>query len=210
MKRSPTLEQALKRDFRFIVEPDPEEGIFIHYPDLPGCMTQVDTYEEVIPAAEEIKRLWIQAAWNSGWPIPEPAEVTDFSGKFNVRIPRSLHRRLAEQAEVECVSLNQLVVSYLSAGAAGKNFTQPNHPIAVVVTSKEQSGTFWHRYQGLSPFDVHRAPERSAFAIVGAAGEIQSATQRANTWARHPVGSTVTAAAKLVEDDEEWSLDVAV
>src|SRR5689334_2416742 len=33
----------------------------------------------------------------------------EYSGKFNVRVPRSLHAALASEAEVEGVSLNQLV-----------------------------------------------------------------------------------------------------
>lgn len=35
------------------------------------------------------------------------AEVEGYSGKILLRIPKSLHRRLAEAAKVEGVSLNQ-------------------------------------------------------------------------------------------------------
>ncbi|WP_042226876.1 toxin-antitoxin system HicB family antitoxin, partial [Paenibacillus popilliae] len=37
-----------------------------------------------------------------------------YSGKFNVRIPKTLHRQLAEQSEREGVSLNQYVLYKLS------------------------------------------------------------------------------------------------
>src|SRR6266511_2390957 len=39
------------------------------------------------------------------------------SGNFRVRMPRKLHRELAEQAEREGVSLNTLVVTYLAREA---------------------------------------------------------------------------------------------
>jgi predicted HicB family RNase H-like nuclease len=50
----------------------------------------------------------------SGKPMPEPLGKKSFSGNFNTRIPKHLHRRLAIEAAREGVSLNQLVVSKLS------------------------------------------------------------------------------------------------
>src|ERR1035437_575698 len=48
-----------------------------------------------------------------------------YSGKFNVRIPRSLHRKLDEMAEKEGVSLNHYLVSTLSR-AVGQKESQPS------------------------------------------------------------------------------------
>ena len=51
-------------------------------------------------------------------PIPppsvEPAE--SYSGKWQLRAPKSLHRRLAERAKREGVSLNALAVTLLAEG----------------------------------------------------------------------------------------------
>ncbi|BDI19664.1 hypothetical protein ANSO36C_54660 [Nostoc cf. commune SO-36] len=49
--------------------------------------------------------------------IPLPSSNDSYSGKLLVRIPKSLHRRLAETSEREGVSLNQYIVSLLSAVA---------------------------------------------------------------------------------------------
>jgi antitoxin HicB len=38
----------------------------------------------------------------------------EYSGKFNVRIPKSLHAALASEADSEGVSLNQLVLAKLA------------------------------------------------------------------------------------------------
>ena len=49
--------------------------------------------------------------------LPEPPvgpQRREYSGKFNVRIPKSLHAALASEAEAEGVSLNQLVMAKLA------------------------------------------------------------------------------------------------
>jgi predicted HicB family RNase H-like nuclease len=49
--------------------------------------------------------------------LPDPAlgpQRREYSGKFNVRVPKSLHAALASEAEAEGVSLNQLVVAKLA------------------------------------------------------------------------------------------------
>ena len=49
--------------------------------------------------------------------LPEPPVRTapkEYSGKFNVRIPKSLHAALVIEAEAEGVSLNQLVLAKLA------------------------------------------------------------------------------------------------
>ena len=46
--------------------------------------------------------------------IPEPLSQRCYSGKFNLRVGESLHRRLAIQAAEERLSLNQYVVQRLS------------------------------------------------------------------------------------------------
>ncbi len=50
----------------------------------------------------------------NGEPIPQPISERRFSGKFNVRVPESLHRELALVAAEERISLNRLVSDRLS------------------------------------------------------------------------------------------------
>jgi predicted RNase H-like HicB family nuclease len=104
----------LDLQYPFKVTADEEGGYVIEFPDLPGCLTQVETAEEIGPMAEEARRLWITTEYEEGEEIPLPSYPVRYSGKFNVRLPRSLHRRLAELAEREGVSLNQCVVALLA------------------------------------------------------------------------------------------------
>ena len=56
------------------------------------------------------------AALEADMVIPEPLRDEDFSGRFNLRIPKSLHKRLAMAAKEEGVSLNQLAMYLLANG----------------------------------------------------------------------------------------------
>ena len=99
-----------------------EEGGFVaEIEDLPGCLTQGETLEEVNQRIEDARKGWIQAAYEDDIEIPLPRTDEEYSGKFMVRIPRYLHRRLAEKAIREGVSLNQYMQSILSAGVSTQN-----------------------------------------------------------------------------------------
>jgi antitoxin HicB len=94
---------------------EPDEGWFIHVREWPGCMSQADTAEEALAAIQEVIPLWLEGALESDYEIPEPRGTDEYSGRFMVRVPRSLHRSLAELAEREAISLNSLVNVALAA-----------------------------------------------------------------------------------------------
>ena len=87
-------------------------------PDLPGCMADGATEVEAIRAAEKAVHLWLAVARKEKRAIPLPSEAAPASGKFVVRVPKSLHQRLQWHARQEGVSLNQLVLSLLAAREA--------------------------------------------------------------------------------------------
>jgi antitoxin HicB len=98
--------------------PEPQEGWFVAIKELPGCMTDSDTPEEALKEIREIQREWLEIAIEEGIDIPEPRMDEDYSGRFNLRVPRSLHRRLVETAEREGVSLNQYINDVLAGAVA--------------------------------------------------------------------------------------------
>ncbi|WP_420638375.1 type II toxin-antitoxin system HicB family antitoxin [Candidatus Poriferisocius sp.] len=51
---------------------------------------------------------------SAGESVPQPISERRFSGRFNVRVPESLHRALVLAAAEEGVSLNRLVSARLS------------------------------------------------------------------------------------------------
>ena len=111
-----SLGEYLALEYPFQVVADPEGGYVIVFPDLPGCMTQIETHDELPTMAAEARTLWIETEHELGHDIPLPSYPEQYSGKFNVRLPRSLHRSLAEAAEREGISLNTYVVQLLARG----------------------------------------------------------------------------------------------
>lgn len=111
--------------YPFTVRPlsrDEGGGWLVEFPDLPGCMADGATPEEALHEAEDAVRSWLAAAAAHGDPIPAPssADLAGYSGKWVVRTPRSLHKRLSERARQEGVSLNTLAVSILSEGIGAR------------------------------------------------------------------------------------------
>lgn len=123
-KRKP-LEYYLSLKYPMhVIADDVTDSYVVMFPDLPGCMTQVDSLDELAEMAEEARILWIETEYEDGDPIPLPSYPPEYSGKFNLRIPRSLHQRLAESAEREGVSLNQYVTSLLAENNAYRRVEQ--------------------------------------------------------------------------------------
>ena len=114
-----TVEEYMKLPYTIELTPDTDEGGFVaSYPDLPGCLSIGDTAEEAVANAIDAKRAWLEAALEDGVEIQEPASLKDYSGQFKLRIPRSLHKSLAEQSRQEGVSMNQYCVYLLTKNNA--------------------------------------------------------------------------------------------
>ena len=113
---------ALEYPFITSVLPEAEGGGYlIEYPDLPGCMSDGETIQEVIENGREAVRSWIETAKAHGDEIPALGSSSTSSGRWVQRVPKSLHTRLAQRAEHEGVSLNALVISLLAEGLGRKD-----------------------------------------------------------------------------------------
>ncbi len=108
---APTGPESL---YPYRVEPDEDGGYVIVYPDLPGCMTQVEDAAEIGPMAEEIRELWLETAQAHSMTIPPASPTLSYSGRLEVRVPRTLHRDLAESAARENVGLDEYVATLLA------------------------------------------------------------------------------------------------
>ena len=93
------LDYYMSLPYRVEVLPDREEGGFVlHCPELPGCATCAESLEDGFRMLEDAKRCWIAACLEDGACVPEPASPEDFSGQFKLRMPKSLHWRLAQRS----------------------------------------------------------------------------------------------------------------
>jgi antitoxin HicB len=66
-----TIEYYLSLPYTIEITPD-EGAWFVQIKELPGCMTEVDEWDQIRPMIEDAKRLWIEAAIAHGQAIPEP------------------------------------------------------------------------------------------------------------------------------------------
>ncbi|HAJ34603.1 MAG TPA: toxin-antitoxin system HicB family antitoxin [Chloroflexi bacterium] len=87
---------------------------FARVAELPGCMTEGDSAADAVDMIQDAMAGWIELALEDGRAIPEPKPLEEFSGKFVVRVPKSLHRDLVAAAAREEVSLNQFIATELA------------------------------------------------------------------------------------------------
>ena len=113
-----TLEYYMNLPYRLELVPDSDEGGYAaRYPDLPGCITCSDTMEGAIANLIDAKKAWLEAALQDGIEIAEPdidTDLSQYSGQFKLRMPKSLHRSLSLHAKQEGISMNQYCLYLLS------------------------------------------------------------------------------------------------
>ena len=115
------VREYLRRPYHKHVYRDPDGYYLAEVVELPGCMSDGDTEAEALANLTDAMTGWLESVLLAGQPVPEPLNETTYSGKYALRMPKSLHQRLAKQAEREGVSLNQWLVTLLAqgSGAAG-------------------------------------------------------------------------------------------
>jgi antitoxin HicB len=124
MIRMGKLENYLNKEYPYKIEKVSKEdggGYFMTYPDLPGCMSDGDTLEEALSMGEDARISWIETAIELGKDIPEPYSYMDnYKGRITVRVPKSMHKELIDEAKEEGISLNQYLIYLLGKGMKAK------------------------------------------------------------------------------------------
>jgi len=84
--------------------------------ELKGCMSDGKTPDEAYKNIREAMELHIECMLeeNIKIPLPEIHQTEKYSGKFLTRVPKELHALLAQTAEQQGISLNQLVLYKLA------------------------------------------------------------------------------------------------
>ena len=82
--------------------------------EFDGCMGTGETYDEAYNDVLEAMEGWIETKLENGFSVPLPMESDKFSGRFVIRIPKSLHQELTIKAAQEGVSLNQYALYKLA------------------------------------------------------------------------------------------------
>ena len=82
--------------------------------ELDGCHSTGDTIEELNESLDEAMEGYLAVKIKNKLPIPVPENDEAYSGRFLLRLPRALHKRLSIEADKEGVSLNQWAIYKLA------------------------------------------------------------------------------------------------
>jgi len=86
-------------------------GLCVEFPSLSWL---ADTPEKALKGIRNVVADVVLDMNNNNEPVPEPVACKNYSGKFMIRIPPDVHRKLAIQAAESGVSLNRVASSKLS------------------------------------------------------------------------------------------------
>ena len=82
--------------------------------EFPSLSWLAGTPEAALRGIRKIVQDVVKDMRNEGEAVPEPIACRDYSGKFMVRVPPQVHRKLVIQAAESGVSLNRLASLKLS------------------------------------------------------------------------------------------------
>jgi antitoxin HicB len=128
------LNYYLSLPYTFEMVREDETTWFVRVVELPGCISEGDSPAEAIEMIQDAMAGWLEIALEDGRQIPEPKRVDEYSGKFVVRVSKSLHRDLVAAAERDEVSLNQYIATELARAVGSshaKHEATPKNEVGV-------------------------------------------------------------------------------
>ena len=92
-----------------------EDGEFVGLcAEFPGLSWLATSPDDALKGIRSVIDDCVQDMARNGEEIPKPIATRQYSGKFMVRIPPEVHRRLATQAAESGVSLNRIASAKLA------------------------------------------------------------------------------------------------
>lgn len=82
--------------------------------EFPSLSWLADTQESALAGIRDTVKQVVQDMESTGETIPQPLSTKRYSGKFTVRVPPDVHKKLQIQAAEAKVSFNRLISSKLS------------------------------------------------------------------------------------------------
>lgn len=109
------------RPYRFALFVEEDGTYVLRSPDLAERAARIESLDGLGAAMQSAID---ERATEDAAAAAEAEKDAQFSGKFVLRLPRSMHRQLTELAETEGVSLNQLALGFLAEGMGRAEMTQ--------------------------------------------------------------------------------------
>lgn len=131
---SDKVKDILSKPYARRLVPDETGGFVASILEFPGCIAEGDTPDEAMSNLDAVASSWVEVALANGYTFRDPIDYHGYSGKVALRLPRSLHRQVAELAELEVSSINQLLVMAISHYVSGQQLMN-NAPRAAQITN---------------------------------------------------------------------------
>jgi antitoxin HicB len=148
------IREAMDAPYRRELVQNSDGTWFAKIVELPGCMTEGDTEAEALENLSDAMREWLRVQIEDGDAIPQPWADAQYSGKFLVRVPPSLHRDIAERAAREGVSLNAFVLTALARAVGGSDHIarqlQPAAQISIAQVFVQQTPPAFFAFSALA------------------------------------------------------------
>jgi len=109
------IDDLLRAPYTRVLVPAEEGGYFGWIAEVPGATSEGDSAAEAMANLEEAFAGVLEALIEAGRHVPPPSGEKEFSGRLQVRLGPRLHERAARAAELEGISLNQFLVTAVSA-----------------------------------------------------------------------------------------------
>lgn len=106
--------EYLRRPYSRILIPQDDGRFSAEILEFPGCFAQGDSAESAYASLEDAAASWLLACLEGSIPIPPPLTNYEVSGKFALRLPRSLYMKATLAAAKDGTSLNQWVTMAVS------------------------------------------------------------------------------------------------
>jgi predicted RNase H-like HicB family nuclease len=103
--------------YEYIINWSEEDQVYIaSVVEFPSLQSHGDSDEIALKEIKSVVSFVIADMKKHNEKIPEPLSTRKYSGKFNIRIPKHLHRKLVSDAVIQNISLNQMITYKLSIG----------------------------------------------------------------------------------------------
>lgn len=157
IKANQSLEYYINMEYPVLIYRADEGGFVAEIRELPGCLAQGETLDETYEEIEQVRKAWIEVAYEDGIEIPLPRIEQEYSGRFLARIPKSLHRRLVEQSSEDGISLNQYVTAILSGAVSEKEASVRERELIQEmerIVDKMNATPYFIRPAVMDPFEI--------------------------------------------------------
>ena len=116
-RRSALIREALTAPYARVLRQDEEGRWDAEVLELRGCLASGDTAAEALANLDAAMEDWLDAAIEDGEDLPEPMASREYSGRIALRILPSMHRRIAELASAQGVSMNRWLSDAIATSA---------------------------------------------------------------------------------------------